>query len=436
MDRLLLLRALALYLPIIAAIAAIVWRKPGSRGLTGASLGFMWNLVWLIPLGRMASEFGWFSFSPGLPSFLGMPIDLWLGWAVFWGALPVLCAPKRLWVAGLVVVWIDLAFMPLMEPVVTLGRSWIIGELMGVGLCLVPGLLLAGWTATDRRLVPRTALQVTLFTALVLGLIPWAVLEARGVQPSDVLGLPSVLKGTLLLLLALPLTVGASAVQEFAKRGQGTPFPWDPPKSLVTTGPYAYVANPMQLAITVALGFMAIVLRDGWFALGSAVAVIFSAGVAGWHEETQLHARFEDRWSRYRSRVRTWLPRWRPVRGYLDDGEALPRLYFSVTCDQCRSVGGWIGRHDPEGLELVAAESSPVSLRRLTYVGADGYRDEGVAAFGRALEHINLAWAVVGWIIRLPILSSLIQLIVDASGGGPREIPRESCPVPTTRGVA
>ena len=42
--------------------------------------------------------------------------------------------------------------------------------------------------------------------------------------------------------------MGLSALQEFALRGKGTPFPLDPPLKLVTTGPYAYVSNPMQTA--------------------------------------------------------------------------------------------------------------------------------------------------------------------------------------------
>lgn len=71
----------------------------------------------------------------------------------------------------------------------------------------------------------------------------------------------------------------------------------------------------------------------------------------------------------------------------------------------------------------------------MTYVGYDGTRATGVAAFARALEHINLGWAMLGWLIRLPILNPLIQLIVDASGGGPRDVPF-GCSVDTRRNAA
>lgn len=34
------------------------------------------------------------------------------------------------------------------------------------------------------------------------------------------------------------------------------------------------------------------------------------------------------------------------------------------------------------------------------------------------LQHINLRYAFLGWVIQLPVLSYLIQTAVDVSGGG------------------
>ena len=41
-----------------------------------------------------------------------------------------------------------------------------------------------------------------------------------------------------------------------------------------------------------------------------------------------------------------------------------------------------------------------------------------------APEHVSLGYAVLGWVMRAPVLSWLVQLLVDAVGGGPRRIPR------------
>jgi protein-S-isoprenylcysteine O-methyltransferase Ste14 len=46
-------------------------------------------------------------------------------------------------------------------------------------------------------------------------------------------------------LLALEFTLFASSLRRFAREGQGTLAPWDPPRALVITGPYRYVRNPM-----------------------------------------------------------------------------------------------------------------------------------------------------------------------------------------------
>ena len=45
-----------------------------------------------------------------------------------------------------------------------------------------------------------------------------------------------------------------------------------------------------------------------------------------------------------------------------------------------------------------------------------------MAELARALEHIHLEWAIIGWIMRLPLVLVLIQLLVDSVGGEPRPI--------------
>jgi hypothetical protein len=57
-------------------------------------------------------------------------------------------------------------------------------------------------------------------------------------------------------------------------------------------------------------------------------------------------------------------------------------------------------------------------------MGSDGVVDSGVRALGRALEHVNLAFAFIGWTIRLPVVGEFVQLVTDAVGGGPRELGR------------
>ncbi len=100
----------------------------------------------------------------------------------------------------------------------------------------------------------------------------------------------------------------------------------------------------------------------------------------------------------------------------------------------CSEVGRWFARRGALHLVVVVAETHPSgALRRITYEPADGSRAAtGVEAIARALEHIHLGWALIGFALRLPILCPLAQLLVDASGGEPRRIPAER---DTARGV-
>jgi protein-S-isoprenylcysteine O-methyltransferase Ste14 len=332
--------------------------------------------------------------------------------------VPVLVAPALPLVVWLLLgAWIDLLLMPACAPVVQLGARWWIGEAVGLLLCC-PALLLARWTAQGRHLYPRTILQVVCFCGLLLGVLPAGVLALTGGTWQALLARPRWLTSLLLQAVALAALPGLSAVQEFATRGGGTPVPYDPPKHLVTSGVYAYLANPMQTTMSVVLCLWGAVLASPWVALAGLMAVAYSAGLAAWDEGGSLRARHGDAWTAYRARVRAWWPRSRPF-------VATPaRLYVALGCDPCSALGRWIAAQAPIGLTIVAAEHHPTrALRRLTYDPGDGGAEEdGIAALGRALEHLHLGWAYLGWTLRLPGLREVAQVLADASGGGPRAV--------------
>jgi hypothetical protein len=72
---------------------------------------------------------------------------------------------------------------------------------------------------------------------------------------------------------------------------------------------------------------------------------------------------------------------------------------------------------------MSAADHPLRDLDRLTFQSAtDGREEEGVVALARALESIHLAWAFAGWTLRLPVVWSIAQLLVDAAGGGPHHL--------------
>jgi protein-S-isoprenylcysteine O-methyltransferase Ste14 len=429
-DRLFAVRALALYLPI--GLAMLAWRRQALSGreATGVFLAGVWNFVALVGVNVIAIRAGWWKFDgPGAQLF-GIPLDLLLGWTVLWGVVAPLAAPRApLAVVGLAAALVDVVVMPLCEPIVQLGDRWLIGEVVAVAIALTPGLLLARWTARDRRLGARAALQMICFAALVLGVLPGTILAHTGGSWSPLTGASTRVLSLQLQLVAIPALLGVSALQEFVERGRGTPLPFDAPRRLVITGPYAYVANPMQLSAALLLVAWGAVLHSWWIALGGVMTWIYGAGLARMDEGVDLSARFGDAWVEYRRAVRNWRPRWRPA-------APRARLYVAMSCGPCSEIGRWFAASGAVSLEVVPAESHPHGdLRRITYalVDAPDVTAEGVAALARAVEHINLAWAMLGFLARLPVLRPVLQLLADVSGGEERLVQRGTeplCPVP------
>ncbi|WP_436527190.1 methyltransferase family protein [Actinoplanes sp. HUAS TT8] len=310
----------------------------GRRERAGAFLAFLVAVLGVAVLHELAGIAGWYGFAPGGLDYRGMPVDLWLAWAALWGPLPVLLSrhlpisgpgrrhqphpglPRRelplpvllsrqlsvpVTLAGLF--GIDLVAMPALDPLVRLGPHWLHGELLGLALVALPAQLLGRWTATGRHLYGRATLQAIVFTGLFLWLVPMvAFTVGNGGWPDParaVVFLP------IAALLGLPTV---AAVREFAVRGGGTPFPCDPPVRLVTTGPYACVANPMQVSMVAELGLLALVAHSPALGVAMVGAVLFSIVVAARQERCDLGRRHGAAWLDYRREVRSWVPRSRP----------------------------------------------------------------------------------------------------------------------------
>ncbi|MCY9787599.1 isoprenylcysteine carboxylmethyltransferase family protein [Nocardiopsis sp. EMB25] len=401
-----LVRGLGLFVPLLLFTGLCLWRAPRRRETAAVIVASAWSLLTLVPLNLYAPHTGWWTFHTDGAEWRGIPLDLLLAWVVLWGALPALLLrllPVPL-LAGLLV-WIDVILMPLADPVIDLGTFWLAGELTGATVTLIPALLLAYWTRNGQLVHARVWTQATLAGGLMVAL-PILVLGPE--VPSG----PEALAGAQLLLLAgLP---GLAAAREFARVGGGTPLPYDPPERLVTSGPYAFVRNPMQTSLVVVHLLLAVLLREPLVLLLAVSAAVYSVGVAAWHEGAQLRERFGADWTAYRSRVRPWLPRWRPW-----PGRTRGVLHVDANCALCLTLARWFTVRSPIALDIRPAAEHPDVLYRLTYETPDGLRWSGVSALARALEHLNLGWALTGWAIDLPGVRHLVQLCGDAFGAGP-----------------
>lgn len=405
-----LLRELAWYAPAVGSAGLIMLSDRRPRTLGAVLLSVIWTGWTLAILQHLAPQMGWWG--PGT-AVERIPDEMLVGWVLLWGPIPLL-GLSRVPLVGVLVLMgaLDLVLMPLFDPLVHLEPSWLQGEAVALVLCLLPAQWLARRTLADTALPGRVALHLLWFIPVAVVGIPavlapeadWRSLLAYGAMPLQ-LGLAALLWGL-------------SAVLEFAERGGGTPLPFDPPKRLVASGPYRYVANPMQLALGAWFAGLALWWMEPWLVVAVLVTIGFGEVPAAVNEAADLRAREGDAWERYRREVRRWRPRWTPY------APTEARVYIAQDCGPCREMGDWLFARAPVGLKRVPAAHHPDrAIRRITYDPGDGTPEvEGVLALARCLEHIHLGWAWFSFALRVPGAVWLLQVLVDAVGGGPRDV--------------
>jgi protein-S-isoprenylcysteine O-methyltransferase Ste14 len=387
---------LAWSLPASVLLVLVVLGRWTRRRAGAALLATVWPLWSLLLVDAAARRWGWWH---GPTADQAVPLELIVGWALLWGPIPLVITPRaRLSMLAAVVVLVDLVLMPELEPWVVLGPDWLTGEVVAIGCVLLPAQLLGRWTISASALIPRATLHFVQFTAVALVLFPAWVLDLTG-GPG-----PAAWPGA--AWLHLPLLVGAllpglAAVAAFAERGGGTPVPFDPPPRLVTSGPYAFVANPMQASFAAAWMVLASWSRDPWLAGASAMAVVFGVGLGAASERQDLLARHGAPWEAWRREVRAWWPRWRPHTGeeallLVDDDDRLA-LAFAAFLERRGPVELAIVRRPgvSDGFALAPA-GTPSPLR-------------GAHAAIRSLEHLHLGWAALAWVLGLPGVRLLIE---------------------------
>jgi protein-S-isoprenylcysteine O-methyltransferase Ste14 len=168
---------------------------------------------------------------------------------------------------------------------------------------------------TDQRqsISPAVGSGIFLFVApgTVAGLIPWWITGWQ-MQP-PVLGYEP-LRWLGSALLALGAVLLAETFTRFALQGRGTPAPIYPTETLVVTGSYRFVRNPMYVAV-VSLILGQGLLFGSWVVLGYGAVVWLTVHLfVLTYEEPTLRRDYADQYERYCANVRRWIPRLTPYR--------------------------------------------------------------------------------------------------------------------------
>lgn len=95
----------------------------------------------------------------------------------------------------------------------------------------------------------------------------------------------------------------------FGSRGQGTPVPYEATQHLVIEGPYKFLRNPMEFALSSLMLGIAIVLAS-YFGI---LLFLYTCVLCHWYtvklEEPEMEARFGQEWLEYKANVPRWIPR-------------------------------------------------------------------------------------------------------------------------------
>jgi protein-S-isoprenylcysteine O-methyltransferase Ste14 len=139
--------------------------------------------------------------------------------------------------------------------------------------------------------------------------MPWLITQWRPLPPSD---LPGALRWTGLILIAAGLAVVLEAFARFAWEGLGTPSPIAPTRTLVISGFYRFVRNPMYVAVTALIFGQAVLFASWGLALyGVLIAAAFHTFVLAYEEPT-LREAYGEAYAAYCSATPRWIPRfWR-----------------------------------------------------------------------------------------------------------------------------
>ena len=154
-----------------------------------------------------------------------------------------------------------------------------------------------------------TLIRAIAWSALFIGFVgvfmPAQVLQWAGVSGPSSIGAQQV-AGEIVVLLGL--AIAFSCIATFVIVGRGTPAPFDPPRRLVTSGPYQFVRNPMYWGAGLALCGAGLFYRS-LALVGYALAffVVLDQFIR-WYEEPTLRRLFGAEYEAYCSRVRRWWP--------------------------------------------------------------------------------------------------------------------------------
>lgn len=164
---------------------------------------------------------------------------------------------------------------------------------------------------TPARAWIGTIAFLLLAPGVVAGLVPWLI---TGWQWHDWAGAAWIVVPIAWMAIGVGIAFLLHAFALFALH-RGTPAPVAPTETLVVTGVYRFVRNPMYLAVlTIILG-QALLFGSWWLVLYAMIALATVFAFVKGYEEPTLTRTYGEQYVEYRRNVPGWRPRFTPWRG-------------------------------------------------------------------------------------------------------------------------
>ena len=156
-----------------------------------------------------------------------------------------------------------------------------------------------------------SALFFVVAPCVLAGLIPWSMTSWEFGRALFGLEVTRAI-GVVFILIGLPGLVDSFA--RFALQGLGTPAPVAPTQTLVVTGLYRYVRNPIYVAVVAIILGQALLFGDWRLVVYGALFWLASHVFVVAYEEPTLKQTFGAQYEAFRANVPRWVPRLTPWR--------------------------------------------------------------------------------------------------------------------------
>jgi len=384
------LRWLLLLGPVCLVLSMVRLRHLSQRTQIAGLFAFLYGVAMVFVTHSFAVWMGWWSYGWDALMVNALPADIILGGAVLFGPGLYFSFPKTrpLMICLPIIIGLHGTIFSSLEPLVFAGPHWFLGVLFVFATAHLPAIYLAKWTEADTHLPYRCALLAVMTGGMIFAVLPSLIMQAMG-GTWDIFSSPAWAIGLALFALSITSLIGVSANQTLCLQGRGTPIPLDPTKRLVTTGPYAYVSNPMQLSAALGWVVLGLFLQNIWIMTASLMAWVFVQGMVRWHHRHDLLKRFPAGWPEYKANVPEWIPHWRPwIKGH-----------SILTLSSATPHHAWCAAHLDGATGLDIRWSDEGDARYENTDNVHGF--SGSCAIAAAFGHVNFAYALLGqaWLL-------------------------------------